>query len=191
MRPGSACGMSTSTSCRPRSATLQTPWTTLWAPDQGRNGRPLLSDPLSMTPFGSTSPLNDEAPTSVSAGRGFFFYCAPEGIRTPNLLIRSQMLYPLSYGRWSYYVLPAYRSHGRPTRTLPPVRRGPKLKSAPAEENSVTALGRFGRRAEPTFRSLPQKRPRASRAAGTFLAETEGFEPSNGLPRYHLSRVAH
>ena len=24
--------------------------------------------------------------------------CAPEGIRTPNLLIRSQMLYPLSYG---------------------------------------------------------------------------------------------
>ena len=29
------------------------------------------------------------------------FYCAPEGIRTPNLLIRSQMLYPLSYGRRS------------------------------------------------------------------------------------------
>ena len=26
---------------------------------------------------------------------------APEGIRTPNLLIRSQMLYPLSYGRLS------------------------------------------------------------------------------------------
>ncbi len=25
--------------------------------------------------------------------------CAPGGIRTPNLLIRSQMLYPLSYGR--------------------------------------------------------------------------------------------
>ena len=27
------------------------------------------------------------------------FRCAPEEIRTPNLLIRSQMLYPLSYGR--------------------------------------------------------------------------------------------
>ncbi|VXC22763.1 conserved hypothetical protein [Pseudoclavibacter sp. 8L] len=27
------------------------------------------------------------------------WYRAPEGIRTPNLLIRSQMLYPLSYGR--------------------------------------------------------------------------------------------
>lgn len=29
----------------------------------------------------------------------FVLLCAPEGIRTPNLLIRSQMLYPLSYGR--------------------------------------------------------------------------------------------
>ncbi len=28
-------------------------------------------------------------------------------------------------------------------------------------------------------------------ASGTFLAETRGFEPLNGLPRYHLSRVAH
>ena len=26
-------------------------------------------------------------------------FCAPGGIRTPNLLIRSQMLYPLSHGR--------------------------------------------------------------------------------------------
>jgi hypothetical protein len=31
-------------------------------------------------------------PATISEG-------APEGIRTPNLLIRSQMLYPLSYGR--------------------------------------------------------------------------------------------
>ena len=29
------------------------------------------------------------------------FASAPEGIRTPNLLIRSQMLYPLSYRRWN------------------------------------------------------------------------------------------
>ena len=28
-----------------------------------------------------------------------FLLCAPVGIRTPNLLIRSQMLYPLSYRR--------------------------------------------------------------------------------------------
>ena len=32
-------------------------------------------------------------------GCGRFPKRAPEGIRTPNLLIRSQMLYPLSYGR--------------------------------------------------------------------------------------------
>ncbi len=31
---------------------------------------------------------------------------APEGIRTPNLLIRSQMLYPLSYGRAAQYCGP-------------------------------------------------------------------------------------
>jgi hypothetical protein len=28
-----------------------------------------------------------------------FLLCAAAGIRTPNLLIRSQMLYPLSYSR--------------------------------------------------------------------------------------------
>jgi hypothetical protein len=33
--------------------------------------------------------------TAVSAAESG----APEGTRTPNLLIRSQMLYPLSYGR--------------------------------------------------------------------------------------------
>ena len=32
-------------------------------------------------------------------------WSAPEGIRTPNLLIRSQMLYPLSYGRLVYVVV--------------------------------------------------------------------------------------
>src|SRR3954469_19936964 len=45
-------------------------------------------------------------PTRISAGQGpvgdataVSRRCAPEGTRTPNLLIRSQMLYPLSYGR--------------------------------------------------------------------------------------------
>ena len=49
------------------------------------------------------SPLKTKAPTGVSAGQGLASsvstQSAPEGIRTPNLLIRSQMLYPLSYGR--------------------------------------------------------------------------------------------
>jgi hypothetical protein len=34
----------------------------------------------------------------------FQLLSAPEEIRTPNLLIRSQMLYPLSYGRMSLVV---------------------------------------------------------------------------------------
>jgi hypothetical protein len=37
----------------------------------------------------------EEGRSCIAAGR----WSAPEGIRTPNLLIRSQMLYPLSYGR--------------------------------------------------------------------------------------------
>jgi hypothetical protein len=37
---------------------------------------------------------------------------APEGIRTPNLLIRSQMLYPLSYGRM--FGCPAVKATGVP-----------------------------------------------------------------------------
>lgn len=41
---------------------------------------------------------------------------APEGIRTPNLLIRSQMLYPLSYGRMFSCVNSAFRR--RPQRRL-------------------------------------------------------------------------
>ena len=30
--------------------------------------------------------------------------CAPEGTRTPNLLNRNQMLYPLSYGRYAVWL---------------------------------------------------------------------------------------
>ena len=36
---------------------------------------------------------------ALKAGEGLCLAGAPEGTRTPNLLIRSQMLYPLSYGR--------------------------------------------------------------------------------------------
>jgi hypothetical protein len=52
------------------------------------------------------SPAVEQAGDPTTCGCG-----APEGIRTPNLLIRSQMLYPLSYGRLcsivSYGVRPA------------------------------------------------------------------------------------
>ena len=39
---------------------------------------------------------------------------APEGIRTPNLLIRSQMLYPLSYGRMAIQMLAEARGFEPP-----------------------------------------------------------------------------
>ena len=42
--------------------------------------------------------VTERKPPEVST-TGSPLACAPEGIRTPNLLIRSQMLYPLSYGR--------------------------------------------------------------------------------------------
>ena len=44
-------------------------------------------------------PRNDEDPGKPAGQPGSI--CAPVGIRTPNLLIRSQMLYPLSYRRSS------------------------------------------------------------------------------------------
>ena len=37
--------------------------------------------------------------TTKPRHKGGVSICAPGGIRTPNLLIRSQMLYPLSHGR--------------------------------------------------------------------------------------------
>jgi hypothetical protein len=54
---------------------------------------------------------------------------APEGIRTPNLLIRSQVLYPLSYGRVTSEVyidrrMTTERSQfGGLSRSFPPYRR--------------------------------------------------------------------
>ena len=60
------------------------------------------------TRLGAASPELPPTPepdgTKPPVTRGFRGFAvstlrAPEGIRTPNLLIRSQMLYPLSYGR--------------------------------------------------------------------------------------------
>ena len=48
-----------------------------------------------VAPSGLTCPGIQKIPGSEEPGIGG----APEGIRTPNLLIRSQMLYPLSYRR--------------------------------------------------------------------------------------------
>ena len=54
---------------------------------------------------------------------GLFAVSAPEGIRTPNLLIRSQMLYPLSYGRLLFSCTARRRSAAAEARGFePPVR---------------------------------------------------------------------
>jgi hypothetical protein len=57
---------------------------------------------------------------------------APEGIRTPNLLIRSQMLYPLSYGRRSQDQRRVYRpvADRLQTRSLPETTRAPANRDA-------------------------------------------------------------
>jgi hypothetical protein len=61
----------------------------------------LVADALEMAPLPDGqaqqlpgSPINDDPTHHKVRPKG-----APEGIRTPNLLIRSQVLYPLSYGR--------------------------------------------------------------------------------------------
>ena len=134
-----------------------------------------------VTGNGLPNPGNKKAPhRAFRLMRG---QCAPEGIRTPNLLIRSQMLYPLSYGRWSYYLLPACRSHGRPTRTLPPVRRGPKLKPTIPEENSVTALRRavvheLNRRSGASHRKGPGRHARP----GPSWRRRRDLNPRTGCP---------
>jgi hypothetical protein len=58
--------------------------------------------PAEIRHHGSREGLRQAAPMAAcwAAGKPFpLAASAPEEIRTPNLLIRSQMLYPLSYGR--------------------------------------------------------------------------------------------
>jgi hypothetical protein len=54
--------------------------------------------------YALAGPLTNEAPTSRLLVRALFVAVSTSalgGTRTPNLLIRSQMLYPLSYERKS------------------------------------------------------------------------------------------
>ena len=61
--------------------------------------------------------------------------CAPEGIRTPNLLIRSQMLYPLSYGRWQLRWV-----------TIPPARMRIRARWVTLEHMDETGVPHISRR---------------------------------------------
>ena len=64
---------------------------------------------------GATTGRTDTEKRAMLAMRLACCRCAPEGTRTPNLLIRSQMLYPLSYGRMAPQGRRRrYRPGGRP-----------------------------------------------------------------------------
>lgn len=68
-------------------------------------------------PAAVSDPRTQQEPRPCGAARGSDLLVsvstqsAPEGIRTPNLLIRSQMLYPLSYGRLSRFRMSGATGH--------------------------------------------------------------------------------
>ena len=67
---------------------------------------------------------------------------APGGIRTPNLLIRSQMLYPLSYRRlFSWHSLTALGRHRARVRYRPPKRPGSAIATPTFGGTSAEAEG--------------------------------------------------
>ncbi len=88
-----------------------------------RQVRPAVSLWLILRPraaFGPSSPQTEQVPAALPLAGALptvSTQSAPEGIRTPNLLIRSQMLYPLSYGRRC--CVRDRRSQQRPTLPCP------------------------------------------------------------------------
>jgi integrase len=73
---------------------------------RGSDGRRAASDRKYVV-TGLLHPLLHSDLVTQSPGEFALVKCgAPEGIRTPNLLIRSQMLYPLSYGRGCPAIVP-------------------------------------------------------------------------------------
>ena len=85
------------------------------------------------------------------------FICAPGGIRTPNLLIRSQMLYPLSYGRVATRA--GFEDSG----------------SAPTTQTGTGATGvRCVTPARPTRPADPRDRPLTTLAAAEANEHAEG-----------------
>ena len=104
---------------------------------------------------------------------------APGGIRTPNLLIRSQMLYPLSYGR---------QTHRRTTHRCPPrtsaktsraVRRGASLPAYPLRGKSDPHAG------PPATRAAAHPANPPPRPTPTLVRGLTRTGPNAGMPPAH------
>ena len=67
--------------------------------DRQHGKRPRHAPGRTGEPTHRAEPENKRRPRSAFPQFTALTTGAPEGTRTPNLLIRSQMLYPLSYGR--------------------------------------------------------------------------------------------
>src|ERR671937_984652 len=135
---------------------------------------------------------------SPDPGRARRAASAPGGSRTPNLLIRSQMLYPLSYRRRS--VMVPRRSKGPATEHLSGERRswcmswlsGRDIRSEAVRWGTPTSLG--------TSRSGPDLERRGRRPRGPFFerqraagesrdADPEGGSPTERSRRLHAAAV--
>ena len=103
-----------------------------------------------------------QEPRTVWTIRGSDLQCclnqqrAPEGIRTPNLLIRSQMLYPLSYGR-SAAPGRTMRNVGRGYPTGGPTRKsaGPADGGQPRRHPAADGGRRYDDSPSPSGRATP------------------------------------
>lgn len=93
---------------------------------------------------------------SVGTG-GALYLRAPEGIRTPNLLIRSQMLYPLSYGRMCYSVVPGFPGVAEARGFEPPVPVKGQLISSESHSAALARLLEPSLRGHRSFRTAEQK----------------------------------
>ncbi len=97
---------------------------------------------------------------ALPAAAGRARECAPEGIRTPNLLIRSQMLYPLSYGRVAIQLSPGEPGVAEARGFEPPVPVKGQLISS---ESHSAALARL---LEPSGRGTGPFEPPSRKATG-------------------------
>ena len=84
---------------------------------------------------------------------------APEGIRTPNLLIRSQVLYPLSYGRMVVHLqlLPSELGVAEARGFEPPVPVKGQLISSESHSAALARLLEPSLRGRRPFRTAEQK----------------------------------